>query len=467
MGIDPSQNLIQIPPDFRPRDYQQPLWDFIHNGGKRGIAVWHRRAGKDLLATNIIASMMVQRPGVYWHMFPTYNQGKKIIWNGRTNTGRPFLNALPPELRESENANELTIRMKPFPGHEGGSVYQIVGADKPDSLVGSNPVGVVFSEFSLMPREVWTVTVQPILRANDGWAIFIFTPKGQNHAYELLTIAKTSKKWFTQILTIDDTKKEDGSPVVSKDEVQEDIDTGLMSEEKARSEYYVSFESPVEGSYFGTIMNEIAPVDLSSTKTEDDDKPVTSHVRNLPWQPALQVHTAWDLGWGDDTVIWYFQAHEHEIRWIACEPFNKKDIAFYAKHIKSKPYIYGYHFFPWDIEVETIETGRSRFAIFREHGINPKTVKRHKVGDRIEAIRAILRRSYFDERNCAKGIQALREYRAEWSEERQIFTDNAVHDWCSHYVDALGCGAMGFRQSFLTPKKKPKDMRIKDYDPLG
>lgn len=75
---------IEIPHNgWRPRDYQQPFWDYMSQGGmagKHAELIWHRRAGKDECMLHLGAKAMTQRSGTYWHMLPLANQVRKAIW---------------------------------------------------------------------------------------------------------------------------------------------------------------------------------------------------------------------------------------------------------------------------------------------------------------------------------------------------------------------------------------------------
>lgn len=170
---------LRIPINWAPRAYQREAWDVLTTGTQRRAAlVWHRRAGKDLFAINLIATQIFQRIGIYWHVLPTYRQGSKAVWNGKTRDGRSFLSHLPMETATRIRDDEMTVWFpNPFDPAQPGSMYQVIGADDPDRLVGSNPVGIVFSEWSIMPKKVWDLT-RPILAENGGWAVFIFCVTG-------------------------------------------------------------------------------------------------------------------------------------------------------------------------------------------------------------------------------------------------------------------------------------------------
>lgn len=220
---------ILIPNNWNPRPYQQPLWRYLSNGGKRAVAVWHRRSGKDSLAINWTAKAMLRRVGVYWHMLPLNTQARKVVWDGIDKLGRRMIyQAFPPELIKSVNAQEMKIELI------NGSIWQCVGSDNYNALVGGNPVGVVFSEYSIADPAAWDF-IRPILAENGGWALFIYTPRGHNHGYTLYNQAKAAG-WFTEILTVEDTH------AISEQAVNDERLAG-MSEAMIEQEFYCSFEA--------------------------------------------------------------------------------------------------------------------------------------------------------------------------------------------------------------------------------
>ncbi|MCP4489718.1 MAG: hypothetical protein GY820_20745, partial [Gammaproteobacteria bacterium] len=178
---------------------------------------------------------MFKRVGNYWHLFPKQRQARKAIWNGIDGDGRKILKQVFPEvIRDRTDGTEMMIELK------NNATWQLCGSDNYDSLVGSNPVGVVFSEWSLCDPNAWDY-IRPMLLENGGWAIFIYTSRGKNHGYNTYNMAKKSDKWFCELLTVNDTKRIDGSPVITPEMIQSERDEG-MSEEMIQQEYYCSFD---------------------------------------------------------------------------------------------------------------------------------------------------------------------------------------------------------------------------------
>lgn len=219
---------VNIPHKFTPREYQMPLFQAMDGGIKRAILVWHRRAGKDKACWNYMIKRAFERVGTYFYFLPEYSQAKKVIWDNIDNDGFKMLDHIPENLIKSTNATELKATLI------NGSVIQLIGADNfHKSGVGTNPVGVVLSEYSINNPAVWNF-IRPILAVNGGWAIFNFTPRGQNHAYQLMEMAKDNEEWFVQKLTIEDTG------ILTEEDMDRERREG-MSQAMIDQEYYCKF----------------------------------------------------------------------------------------------------------------------------------------------------------------------------------------------------------------------------------
>jgi hypothetical protein len=238
---------IKVPYGYEPREYQLPLLKAMDSGIKRAIITWNRRSGKDKTCFNYMIKRAVEKVGTYFYLLPTYSQAKKVIWENIDNNGFKMLDHIPRELIKSTNSTELKVELI------NGSIVQLIAADEfKKSGVGTNPVGVVFSEYSISDPEAWKY-LSPILAVNGGWAIFNFTPRGMNHAWNLLQFAKDNEKWFTQILTIDDTK------VMTKEQFEEE--KAQYPADFVEQEYYCKFIEGA-GQFFRRIDNNIHRDDL-------------------------------------------------------------------------------------------------------------------------------------------------------------------------------------------------------------
>lgn len=435
---------ISLPHDWTPRDYQMPflrtMQGFAEGGGGRAVLVWHRRSGKDATALNFTACAAHRRPGVYWHMLPTATQARKAVWDAVDASGRRVLDQVfPRPLRAATNATEMKISLR------CGAIWQLVGSDNFNALVGANPVGVVFSEYSLADPAAWDY-VRPILAENGGWAVFIFTPRGRNHGHALLEMARENPRWFAQVLSVDDTRRADGSPVIGAVAIEEDRRAG-MAEEILRQEYWCSFDAALTGAYYGKAM-EAARAD--------------GRIGAVPWEPALPVETWWDLGMGDSTAIWFAQRLGAEVRLIDYLEASGEGLAFYVDALKAKPYAYGRHIAPHDIEVRELGTGKSRRETALKLGLRFEVAPAQSLADGIEASRALIPACWFDAAKCARGIEALAQYRREWNDKTRDFKPTPLHDWTSHGSDAFRYGAVARDGGKLgcAPLRAPSDFRV-------
>jgi phage terminase large subunit len=431
---------IAVPANgWRPREYQLGLWNARFEEGKdRFCEVWHRRAGKDLVCLNICAVEMLRRVGNYWHVFPTYAQGKKAIWEATDSAGNAFRSYIPPELVVSERQDEMTIEI------QNGSRYRVVGADKIDRLVGAGPVGLIMSEYSLMNPKSWDL-MRPILRENKGWAIFIYTPRGYNHGWRMLQAARVlPDRWHHEILDVTATRREDGTPVVTEQDIEEDRIEG-MPEELIQQEYFCDFTAPLVGSYYGKALE----------KADREGRIVA-----LPPRKDHKVHTCWDLGISDAMVIWFLQVIDGWIHWIDYYAAHGAGLEHYAEMLQSKAhdekYIYGDHYAPHDIRVRELGTGVSRFETAWRLGLRFTIAPFMGVEDGINACRMAIERSRFDQVRCEEGLTALRHYRKEWSDKTQTWGAKPVHDWSSHPADAFRTGCTCIPSSTLRMAEPPR-----------
>jgi hypothetical protein len=389
------------------------MWNYLERGGRNAVGVWHRRSGKDSLALNFTAIAAHLRRGVYWHMLPQAEQARKAIWNGIDAHGRRFIEQMfPPELVKSRDKQSMTIELR------NGSIWQLVGSDNYDSLVGSNPVGVVYSEYAIADPRARDF-LRPILKENGGWQIFIYTPRGCNHGHALYEMAKSNPQWFAELLTVEDTG------VLSAAEIDEERATG-MDEDMVRQEYFCSFESALRGAYYGDLF-----------ETIEREKRLT----HVPFAPALPVETWWDLGIGDSTAIWFIQRVNNEWHAIDYHEASGQGLDYYARTLHAKPYTYGRHIGPFDLLNRELGTGKTRLEMLAALGLSLEVAPRLKPDDGIQAVRALLPRFWFDRERCAAGVNAMRQYRRAYDEGARLFRDHPLHDWTSHAADAFRYGA--------------------------
>lgn len=414
---------IQIPYNFQPRSYQLPVMEARDGGCKRMVLVWHRRAGKEKTCINITSKEMTQRIGSYYYVFPELVQGRKVLWDGADKDGFRFLNHFPREYIEGEpNNTEMKLRYK------NQSLFQVVGSDNFDSVMGTNPVGMVFSEYSLQNPRCWG-HFRPILAENGGWAIFDFTPRGENHAFDLFNLAVNDPNWFCQLLTVDSTN------AISKevlDQERREIVRLDGNDALFQQEYYCSFTSPIQGAYYATQIQQAY---------------AEGRVGRVPHDPSYRVDTWWDLGFNDTTAIWFTQSIGSELRIVDYHEESGQGLPHYFQVLEDKrksfEYAYGTHTGPHDLEVHELATGKSRLETARKLGIDFRVCPKLSIRDGIDAGRNVFKKCWFDKDKCQDGLNSLKNYRKVYDESKRAYLDQPYHDWASNGADAFRYLAIG------------------------
>jgi phage terminase large subunit len=424
---------IQLPNGWKPRDYQRPLWSYLERGGKRAIEIAHRRWGKDDVGLHWAAVDAMQNVGGIWHMLPEAAQARKAIWDAvNPHTGkRRIEEAFPAEIIQTKRDQDMFIRFV------NGSTWQVVGSDNYNSLVGSPPRGIVFSEYALAKPAAWSY-MRPILKENDGWALFITTPRGNNHAKTLLEAAQQTPGWFAEVSSIRDTKAL--SEEALEAELQEYIKENGYEVGRAlfRQEYEASFDAAVIGSYY------VGDIDRAIAERR---------IGQVPHDPALPVRTYWDLGLDDATAVWFVQEVGKEVRLIEYAEWTQQPLTAIAGEIMTRPYTYADHILPHDVRVREMTTGRSREEVLRNLLGRLSIAPQLGVEDGINALRILFPRLWIDEKNCAKGLEALRNYRKRWDEKRKTFEPRPHHDWASHGADAARMLAVTYRERLQSQER--------------
>jgi hypothetical protein len=415
------------------------MWGYLERGGRRACSFWHRRAGKDDVALHWAAVAAMQRVGTYWHMLPEAEQARKAIWRAVDphKAARRIDIAFPQSIRARTRDQEMNIEFI------NGSLWQVVGSDNFDSLVGSPPTGVVFSEWPLADPRAWAF-LSPILEENGGWAIFNGTPRGPNHAKKLYEFAGKEPDWFCERLTALETgvfSPEALARIRREYEGTFGADAGAALYEQ---EYECSFEAAVLGAYYGRLMADA-----------EREKRITS----VPYDPSALVWTSWDLGISDATAIWFAQIVGREIHIIDYYESAGVDLGHYAAEIKARRYNYGGHLVPHDAQARELGTGKTRVETLSALGLETTLVPIHHVPDGINAVRSILPKCWFDRAKCERGIEALKLYRAAYDDKGQTLRDHPVHDWASHGADAFRELAMGLEREAAPVERRSRAVR--------
>ena len=418
---------------WRPRAHQESLWHYLDNErGKRAMAVWHRRAGKDEICLHHAAVSMVTRVGNYWHCLPEYNQARKAIWTAvNPHSGRRRIDEVFPDvIRDNTNDHEMFIRFK------NGSTWQLIGSDRYDATVGAGVAGITYSEWALANPSAWAYH-RPMVEENNGWATFITTPRGRNHAHDMFKHAGRTAGWFCERLTA--------------------IETGTLSAtqlEEALNEYcalygedigHAQFQQEYLCDWHAAILGAFYAREMMAVRAEGR---VTDECIALEGEP---VHRAWDLGVGDDTSIWWFQSHGSQIFILDHYASSGVGLEHYAGVIEGRAREHGWRsgddYVPHDAKIKEWGSGRTRVETMQSMGLRPMLVPHHSLDDGINAVRRTLPLCVFHPRCEDGGLSALEQYRREWDDEKKSFRANAVHDWTSHPADSFRYLSMAWRRA--------------------
>lgn len=422
-----ADRSLTLPYHWTQRPYQKNLWNYLQHGGKRAVMCAHRRWGKDEVCLHHTACAAHERIGNYAHMLPEYAQARKAIWSAvNPHTGKKRIDeAFPEALREGTNDQEMVIRFK------NGSTWQVVGSDNYNSLMGTSFAGIVMSEYALANPSAWAY-FSPILRENDGWALFISTPRGHNHFESILKAAKAEPSWYWEISTVDETQ------CFSQDDLQEEL--RIMQETHGPDygkaiwlqEYFCSFDAAIPGSIWGDCIDRLK---------------LQGRIVDFSHNTLIPVDTGWDLGRTDDTAIWFRQMNGQQIDVIDYHSSNGKDIDWYVDFLREQAaklqITYGTHWLPHDARPRTLAAGgKSILQQFLDASKKYPDLGRFAIAPRLDRQEGIQagRKTFvfcrFHATRCAKGLELLRAYHRAWDDEKKIFLDIPTHDQSSHPADA-------------------------------
>ena len=402
---------------FRPFHMRRQRWACI---------VAHRRAGKTVACVMdlIDAALRCEKEeGRFAYVAPYYNQAKDAAWT----YAKRFTRLIP-----GAEANESELRID-F-AHNGARL-RLYGADNYDRLRGGYLDGVILDEYGDMHPAAWPEVIRPMLADRKGWATFIGTPKGRNDFFKVWERAQSHSDWFPMML------RGSESGLLAPSEL--DAMRAEMTPEQYEQEIECNFNAAVVGAYYG---KEIVDAEKSGRIGEHQA------------DPQLPVDTAWDLGIGDSTAIWFFQIAPGGVRFIDHYEANNQPLSHYAAVLTSRGYTYRHHWVPHDAKVRELGTGRTRVETLRELGITVRLVPDHKVEDGINAARIGFPRFYFNEVPCRAGVEALRQYRSAFDEKLKVFKNSPLHDWTSHTADAFRYAAIAWRETAPEEKPKPLDL---------
>jgi len=403
--------------------------DFHNRAQRWAVLVCHRRAGKTVacIAELVLSALFTTKTEArYAYVAPQYNQAKDVAWT--------YVKRLTADIPGIEyNESELRADLP------NGSRIRLYGADNPDRLRGLYLDGVILDEFADMRSSVWGEIIRPMLADRHGWAVFIGTPKGHNEFYTKYQEASNDPQWFALTLRASE------SGLIDADELVDAAKS--MSEDQYAQEFECSFEAAIAGAYYG---KEFAQIEKEG------------RICDVPYQPAIPVFTAWDLGRTDDTSIWFYQPVGREVHVIDFHSSNGHDADFYADLLDKKGYNYaklGEHPFLWlphDAKAKTfVAKGKTIQEQFAERGYKSLIVANLSIQDGIQATRQLFKRAYFDRTKCKDGTEALKLYQREWDSEKKVFRDKPLHNWTSHPADAARMMGVAYQELAIPEEPKP------------
>jgi len=426
-------------PSINPYPHQMRMFKAIMQG-KNIYAAIHRRAGKDIFCLQAWVLRGIQRVGTHVYLFPIYKQARSVIWQGMDFDGIPFMNAIPDSLVVKRNEARMEIELF------NGSKLILAGSNNYDGLMGTNPVTIIYSEFSLhnpLARQY----LNPILVQNKGVEILQLTPRGMNHAFEVYNQVRELPDYHVEHLSVDQTFKHDGvTPIISKADLKRAKDLG-MSDEMMRQEFFVDFEVGNLGAYYTREMSDMLR---------------EGRISFLKVDPRLKLHTVWDLGGTDATAGILFQVtgrYIHILYLIHDSGHGFKHYLEEAERIRqSFGCEWGSHFGPHDIDQkhQGWEHAESRLMNARKFGWHFTMVPKLSLEDGIEATRYMLTRTRIDKANCDLLIRALREYQRLYKENLGTYDKKPLENWAVHIADACRYLAVQYRRLYDIPQAPSK-----------
>jgi phage terminase large subunit len=377
--------------------------------------VAHRRAGKTVSAVNELiraAAVCASAMPLFAYIAPYRSQAKSVAWEYLKHYARPIL--------ASVNESDLYVDLV------NGARIRLFGADNADAMRGLGFDGLFLDEYADFKPSVWGSILRPALSDKQGWCVFSGTPKGKNQFWDIYSTAqRIPSEWFCLELPASVSKLlPEGELSAAK---------AQLSPDQYMQEYECSFEAAILGAFYGTEMREA---------TEQGRVTRVHYDNNVP------VHTAWDLGYRDDTAVWFYQVIRDEVHLIDFYAVSGANIDEISANVLGRGYNFGKHNLPHDARAKTLAAaGKSVIEQLAVHfGINSLAIVPDlSVQDGIQAVRKVLPQCWFDADKCSEGIEALRQYQREYDEDKKAFRQTPRHDWCSHPADAFRMLSIAWR----------------------
>ena len=377
------------------------------------VVVAHRRMGKTVSAINQLIYSAINcklKNPRYALISPTYGMSKRVAWDMLTEYTRP--------LQAENNIAELRSDFM-------GRRISLYGADNIDSLRGTYFDGVVIDEYAQINPSLFSEIIRPAISDRKGWVLFIGTPKGRNHFATLRDKAAIGKDgWKLLEFKASETGLVD----------QEELDAALkeMGEDKYNQEFEVNFHTPVEGAYYGSLINNL------EFKQQINDSVIRDDI--------CKTFVSWDLGMGDSTAMFVAQSAGQEIHIIDFLENHGQGLDYYINWLRDNRYDTAEQLLPHDIQVRELGTGKSRLEVLEEAGLNCRVVPKLGIDDGIQAVRRMLPRCWFNTK-VKDAVDLLRNYRRTYDEKRDVFFDKPLHDFTSHAADSFRYLAVGLNET--------------------
>lgn len=413
--------------DWEPRPQQLEAWNALASGCREVVLAWHRRMGKDEVALHNAAIKGMERVGNYWHLLPMQEQARKAIWEAvNPKTGRVrWKDAFPDEIIQHVDNQAMMLTLK------NGSTWQVLGSNNYDGMVGTTPIGITYSEAALADPTAFGM-FRPILLENNGWAVYISSVRGRNHFYKIFESAKANPASFAQLLSAEDTGLFTMLQLAMERKAYIDLYGSALGNALFEQEYLSSWDAAVIGAVWGQELRDLR-----------------ADGRALPliYDPRFPVDTSWDIGVGDTNVVLFWQTIGNMERLIDWYASSDTGIEHYAEVLASKKYFYHRHTAPHDIKVrEWGLNGVSRLDTAKQFGIHFDRMPNVAKGDSISAGARLIKMMQVNVSetlvedpmdDCAFVLNAIEQYKFSFDKDRKVMSKNPVHDWTSHYSDAL------------------------------
>ena len=389
-----------------------------------------KRSGKDICAWNILIRAAVREVGSYIYCLPTFSMCRRVLLSSKLeHDGSSFMDFIPKDLIAAFNQQEMKITLI------NGSIIIMIGSDNAaQRIVGMAAKGIVISEAALA-NPLGMSYLQPMISSSNGFYLLISTPRGHNRFWELYNTAKRASDWYTSKLTVDDTQH------VPIERIEADIRSGIMSRELAQQEWWTSFSSQNQGSYYGKYVDKMILNDQFTV---------------VPYEPSIQVYCAMDLGMNDMFTLIFAQIAGPVVRIIDYFEDHSQGLEYYANIIKQKEYGIVKIIAPHDIKVRELTTGISRLEKLRSLGFEVVVAPKLLINDGIEAVRTMLPRTFIDAKKCDKLINAIENYTKDYDEVNQVYRNKPCHNRHSHANDGLRYLATAIKK--LGPGTSPEEL---------